>query len=948
MLSRLFKPKWQHKDPAVRLAAIAEIADPAVVHSLASDDPDAGVRQAAIRRIGRIDALLKLHAHPEDAAVVDARIRELLAKHPETHFQPALAERLERLADPALLATLAARAHDARLRLAAVVLLQDQALLARAAAEDDSADVRYHAAQRLSDESLIRSALKQLGKKDKRTAQTLRERLDAVQAERERAAQIDALIAKAGELGNDLHWQREQTQLFTLQTEWSELQPHATDAQRATFAQATETARQRIDQRRQEAEAIAPAREAKEDQCRLVEAFSAELAKRHRLSPDEATEIEATLDAFAQDWAELAFLPEAQEAPLANRFHAALADCRRQVETLRRTAQRAANLERLLHRAEQLRNHTVIHQHAVDKLEAEWRAEPQIADRELAHVYREQFGRVMADLRARLADQAEARKRGVEQIYSWLATIEGHLDNDQLGDSLELQKRIQVTLEELVDVAPKDRQHIEQRLRQIAPRLRELSGWRHWGTDRAREELIEEAEALTQREDLDVPSRAKAVRELRERWKKLGAIDPAAARRLWERFDAACTAAYAPCQAHYQAEAEARNRHREARALICAEIEAIARDTDWNAPDWRATDKYLHQLQHRWNEAGPVGRRDWEALLTRYHAALDAVNRHLDGERRADRARREALINQLEQALADMDERPADVLRLAREAQQAWHPTVTGKRNEEQRLWKRFRAALDAIYARDRERRDAAESAVREQVAAKEALCAELEAVARAPADAERRLADLRARWEATPLPSGKPGAQLERRYEQALRAVTEVQRRQRGAAAAERFDRLVARHGAIEALEQAALRGAPPGEREALAEAARATPAAGESNWDSTCDARLASAQQATGESAALAKNARTREQLLLDLEILLHLESPPESAEARMQRQVERLASVLTSGSSRDFLGEVQALASQFCGVGPVDAETSEAQAPRFARIARRIREEILRAAR
>ena len=50
----LRKPKWQHKDAAVRAAAVAEDRSPellAQLQSFALKDPDVAVRRAAFRRL---------------------------------------------------------------------------------------------------------------------------------------------------------------------------------------------------------------------------------------------------------------------------------------------------------------------------------------------------------------------------------------------------------------------------------------------------------------------------------------------------------------------------------------------------------------------------------------------------------------------------------------------------------------------------------------------------------------------------------------------------------------------------------------------------------------------------------------------------------------------------------------------------------------------------------
>ena len=78
-----------------------------------------------------------------------------------------------------------------------------------------------------------------------------------------------------------------------------------------------------------------------------------------------------------------------------------------------------------------------------------------------------------------------------------------------------------------------------------------LKGWQQWGGARAREDLVEEAEALaaaTLLPDAKVVPRqqAAAIDALRKRWKELDRLGGASAQPLWLRFDAALTTAHGP------------------------------------------------------------------------------------------------------------------------------------------------------------------------------------------------------------------------------------------------------------------------------------------------------------------------------------------------------------------------------------------------------------------
>ncbi|MEM6575689.1 MAG: hypothetical protein AAF736_15545, partial [Pseudomonadota bacterium] len=59
----LFKPRWQHKDPAIRAREVARSEDPRLINELsqiARSDADPDVRLAACRRVTHLDTLFAI------------------------------------------------------------------------------------------------------------------------------------------------------------------------------------------------------------------------------------------------------------------------------------------------------------------------------------------------------------------------------------------------------------------------------------------------------------------------------------------------------------------------------------------------------------------------------------------------------------------------------------------------------------------------------------------------------------------------------------------------------------------------------------------------------------------------------------------------------------------------------------------------------------------------
>lgn len=73
--------------------------------------------------------------------------------------------------------------------------------------------------------------------------------------------------------------------------------------------------------------------------------------------------------------------------------------------------------------------------------------------------------------------------------------------------------------------------------------------------------------------------------------------------------------------------------------------------------------------------------------------------------------------------------------------------------------------------------------------------------------------------------------------------------------------------------------------------------------------------------------------------MEILLELDSPPELAEERMKKQVERLANSMSQGNSQDGLKQVKKLVRQYCSTSTVPVARADRFGARFVIVASRV---------
>ncbi|MEM6638851.1 MAG: DUF349 domain-containing protein [Pseudomonadota bacterium] len=500
---------------------------------------------------------------------------------------------------------------------------------------------------------------------------------------------------------------------------------------------------------------------------------------------------------------------------------------------------------------------------------------------------------------ARKADAA--RERAVAQGQDLLNKLRSALDEGRISDATSACDRLSHRLKVREHLDRASAAPLEKGLAELSPRLAELKQARIWSTQQARQELIAEVEALTLQADTVAPKAlANRIRGLRTKWRELDHGIGPAHQDIWARFDTACKAAYAPAKAHFDAEAKSRSANRGQREAVCAELEQLAAQTDWENPDFKSIEAALAQSRKAWRDTGPVNHRDIKRLRKRYDAAQDAIEARLGPEREREMRRRQLAIKSLETAMAN--EPLPSQNDLAKRIQREWAPTVRGRRRDEQTLWDQLRALCDQVFEQRNAETKARRSAQGEAVHAREAILAELSTLADQPAAdsaAAKAItaayAALKTRWQEAGDVHPKQRHGLQRRYRDLCKkldsARTDAKRR-----AGARDDQAML--SALEAVD-------------ARWSALAAGDAEGAQPDTSGVRGPLAKELGAAAASTPACHSGSTaRAELCLRAELDADVESPSEFASARMQLKIERLNAAMSGArqpAPRALVGEL-----------------------------------------
>lgn len=197
---------------------------------------------------------------------------------------------------------------------------------------------------------------------------------------------------------------------------------------------------------------------------------------------------------------------------------------------------------------------------------------------------------------------------------------------------------------------------------------------------------------------------------------------------------------------------EARDKAASRKRELVDEAERIGAESS----QWKSAGDRLREILDEWKTIKGVDRRTDADLWKRFSVARDAFTRRrgthfagLDAERKQAQVRKEELVARAEE-LAESSEWTATANQL-KQLMTDWKAVGRAPKEAEERLWTAFRAAQDRFFARRGEVFAERDAEQRGNIAEREALLAEAQAIdpGKDPAAAQSTLRIIQERWDA-------------------------------------------------------------------------------------------------------------------------------------------------------------------------------------------------------
>jgi hypothetical protein len=284
-----------------------------------------------------------------------------------------------------------------------------------------------------------------------------------------------------------------------------------------------------------------------------------------------------------------------------------------------------------------------------------------------------------------------------------------------------------------------------------------------------------------------VPDAAlQAVNKLRNQIEHLNGVgNIAALRSSLEQIPSLIEEHRSAYEAKRQAEAEAKAAKKaaalEGKERIVAEAETLK-----DSEQWKVTGDRLKELLEDWKKAPRLDKKTDSELWKRFSAARN----HFDKKRRTHfaslskkqnevKSAKEKIVLEAE-ALANSTDWVATARRY-KALMDEWKASGRGKKNEDAKLWERFKSAQDTFFAAKNSDLEKRSESMAENLVKKEALVLEIEALLPVSNldDAKRKLRDLKAKYTKSGMIERNKRTQLDRRVESVELSVKEAEQEQ-------------------------------------------------------------------------------------------------------------------------------------------------------------------------
>ncbi len=753
-LSTIFSKTWLAKDVDERLDQIRSLdgsKDTDALLEIVDNDDDSAIKSAAIEKI--IDRtvlreLLERQADKTLATVLESRLnRVCFDQIISLSDRQSVADDLKLITDQSLVLEIIIKADDADVRLMATNQLSDLKLLCKLTQGNCGKDIGVVVVDKISDVDVLeRISQRASNKKVRHHAEeklaAIRRSIDEPTDDELRESELTELLATVTRLADSWNWDYGKTVVDQSIERWSQLDPDGSHRLKADF----EAAHTHFTRRRQEFE-IRHADDLKRsaerqqivDECEaLCEEVERLMESADGLSMEKLAECERNWNTIAKpddegfDDLEERFVTTCEEF-CAMKY---AADEAREIrdKKLKRLEQFCQEAEKW-GASQDWKNGVV----EIKALEKNWEKLSDNKPDTIDFADRFNAGIQLFKESHQTAREEEERLRedGLRRLHDLCSTVESALKSEDpiaAIDQVNSARRIWFDTNSFQMINATAHTKLDARFRKACDRfykrqneVHEQQDWEEWANLMLMEEICGGIDSLKANENIHEV--ASALKEMQNKWKKIGPIPKEKEKALWRRFRQLGDREFSRCKKYFDRLDQERKANFQQKESVCDRFDAIMEPVEI---DWEKTIELVRELQEEWRTIGSIPQKSIRPMDQRFKSLCD---RYYRGHREfLKRAKEEEVANQTEKERLCAEAKAfaeSAVSNLAidkvKRLQADWKHIGKLPRKTDQLLWNRFSRACNKFFQNVEEQKPA-------NLTEKEKIAEQIEALVRVDA----------------------------------------------------------------------------------------------------------------------------------------------------------------------------------------------------------------------
>jgi exonuclease SbcC len=722
----IFKPKWQHKDPAVRKLALAKLNDEKILAQIVNDDTDLSVRSSALAKIKSAPQLAAFLVCEQTELRQQAQQQHLVQLLPNQHINDLTAIKTDND-----LVNIATYTQDNELRFAAISQLGSESIRLDIASNNPVSKVRMAAAQGLVNSESLQKLMHIAQGKDKALYRFCKDQVANSKAAEDNAKlreeKITSAITHAQQLGKSAYSPEYNGRLQLLKQNWNALNeqdPQQQELFKVALVKCESILAEHVAEEKAAKDKLVAIAGAKENFIELLaQLVSLELnAQTAATFSDQVQQIE-------QNWqtAKQIISPEAtQNKAFEHTLHAWLT-----LNTTRtQLVEQKDTLQALIEQSQQLEKSSLSKSQNLQKeltkalKQLPWETSELNIALESPTLLAELDNALQSAIKHNqnlTAHEADSSK----QLAQQLTELERHLSEGHLKDA---NKCHQLIVQAMKKISHQEAKKYQRQYQNLTAQLTEIRDWQGFAATPKKEALCVSMESLVGSK-IDPAILADQIHNFQEEWKAIGPIAHQDDKVLWNRFRSAADKAYLPCKAYYTDMAIQRQQNLVNRQTLVAQLTEYETHMDWDTADWGIVQKTLDAARETFRSFSPVDRHEHKNSQATLQEISDKIYAHIKEEYQRNINAKEALINQAK-SLQDVEDL-SQAIEQSKQLQADWKTVGMTPNKADQKMWQEFRLACDAVFSRRDEQRQQNKVHIEANIELAQAIIIKAEAAAK-------------------------------------------------------------------------------------------------------------------------------------------------------------------------------------------------------------------------